>query len=67
MAVMSFQIKTNDGVEVRRTDALQGEWSGIGWNDSSWELARGLDVVENLPADAWPQEPLAPQPVKATN
>jgi hypothetical protein len=44
--------------EVRRElrPARIGEWSGIGWADSSWELARGLEVVEDLPLDAWPLE-----------
>lgn len=65
MAVVSFQMKTNDGVDVRRTGAVQAEWSGLGWNDSSWELAHGLDVVEDLPPDAWPQELQVPQPAKA--
>jgi hypothetical protein len=67
MAVMSFHMKTSDGFEVRRTGAVQAEWSGIGWNDSSWELLRGLDVVEDLPPDAWPQGSLVLQPVKPTN
>lgn len=64
MAVMSFQMKTNDGFEARRTGVVQAEWSGIGWNDSSWELLHGLDVVEDLPLDAWPQEPLVTQAPK---
>lgn len=62
-------MKENDaGREVRRPGS--GEWAGIGWTDSSWELARGLDVVEDLPPDAWPEEfspslkPLAASPPK---
>lgn len=48
-------MKTSDvGRDVLRRGA--GEWGGIGWTDSSWELARGLEVVEDLPADAWPVE-----------
>jgi hypothetical protein len=49
---------------MRHAGALQTEWSGFGWNDSSWELQRGLDVVEDLPPEAWPQEPLPTQPAK---
>ncbi len=60
MAAMSFQMKTSDGFEVRHTGAVQAERPGIGWNDSSWELLHGLDVVEDLPLDAWSQDPLAP-------
>ena len=55
MAAMSFQMKTIDGFEVHHRRAAQAEWSGMGWNDSSWELLNGLDVVEDLPSDAWPQ------------
>lgn len=33
-----------------------GEWSGICWTDSSWELRRGLEVVEDLPPALWPRE-----------
>ena len=56
MAAMGFQMDTSDEPEVRRAGLAQAEWSGIGWNDSSWELMRGLDVVENLPPEAWPQD-----------
>ena len=34
------------------TDAPRGP----GWFDSSWELGRGLEVREGLPADATVQE-----------
>jgi hypothetical protein len=55
MTATGAWMKTNDaGHEVRRLGG--GEWAGIGWTDSSWELARGLDVVEDLPPDAWPAE-----------
>lgn len=40
--------------EMRRPGT--GDWTGIGWTDSSWELAQGLEVVEDLPPDAWPVE-----------
>ncbi|MBX3620762.1 MAG: hypothetical protein KF891_12365 [Rhizobacter sp.] len=52
-------MKPSEVREVRREAAAAGEWSGIGWTDSSWELMHGLDVVEDLPAEAWPPE-LAP-------
>lgn len=55
MTVAGDRMKTNDaGREMRRPGS--GEWAGIGWIDSSWELAQGLDVVEDLPPDAWPAE-----------
>ncbi len=55
MTAVSGGMKTSD---VRREVRLagNGDWSGIGWTDSSWDLARGLDVVEDLPPDAWPAE-----------
>jgi hypothetical protein len=56
MAVMSFQMKTNDGFDVRRVSAVPAERAGINWSDSSWELLQGLEVVEDLPLDAWPLE-----------
>ena len=33
--------------------------SGPGWFESSWDLARGLEVCEGLPADAGVEEWLA--------
>ena len=33
-------------------DGAAPELQGPGWFDSSWELARGLDVREGLPGDA---------------
>ncbi|MET0334810.1 MAG: hypothetical protein ABW190_11110 [Rhizobacter sp.] len=63
MATVGGWMKTNNDVmrdlgrELRRPVSAQGEWSGsIGWTDSSWDLAQGLDVVEDLPLDAWPAE-----------
>lgn len=32
-------------------------WAGVGWTDSSWELARGLEVVEGLSLDDWHIDP----------
>ena len=60
MALMSFQMKTNDGFDIRRVGAAQAERAGISWSDSSWELLHGLEVIEDLPLDAWPLEPPAP-------
>lgn len=59
MAVMRFHMKTTDVFETRR-GAVQAERAGINWSDSSWELLHGLEVVEDLPLDAWPQDPPAP-------
>ncbi|HEY0819819.1 MAG TPA: hypothetical protein VGD46_13630, partial [Rhizobacter sp.] len=58
-------MKTSD---VRRDLRLAGggEWAGIGWTDSSWELAHGLEVVEDLPPDAWPVEFSLGLPAKVT-
>jgi len=56
MAAKSFQMKTDDEFEPHHTRIAQAEWSGIGWNDSSWELLHGLDVVEDFSLDAWPRE-----------
>ncbi len=39
-----------------------GERPGIGWTDSSWELRRGLEVVEDLPLALWPGEPIPAEP-----
>lgn len=54
---MSGWMKSSDVVTgtPRRPGARQGDWSGLGWTDSSWELKHGLDVVD-LPADAWPAD-----------
>lgn len=55
MTAVSVWMKTSDmGREAVHQRA--GGWGGIGWTDSSWELARGLEVVEDLPVDAWPME-----------
>ena len=39
-----------------RVNACRGprtcDMPGLGWSESSWDLARGLTVVEGLPADA---------------
>jgi hypothetical protein len=56
MAAKSFQMKTNDESEPRHASVAQAEWAGFGWNDSSWDLMRGLDVVEDLPLDVWSRE-----------
>jgi hypothetical protein len=61
MAVMSVQMKTNDRIETRRMAASASELPSVGWNDSSWELLRGLDVAE-VPLDAWPDGDLPTQP-----
>jgi hypothetical protein len=60
MTAMGFQMKPSDVSEARRAGAVQAEWSGVGWIDSSWELAHGLEVVEDLPPDAWPLQENAP-------
>jgi len=48
---------------LRRTvdagSTLDDESHGPGWFDSSWELGRGLEVREGLPADAGLDEWLA--------
>ncbi len=61
MATMSFQMKTTDGFDVSRVGVAQAaERAGVvSWSDSSWELLHGLEVVEDLPLDAWPQDPPA--------
>lgn len=55
MTTAGAWMKTNDAGREARCPG-SGEWTGIGWTDSSWELARGLDVVEDVPPDAWPAE-----------
>ncbi|MEO8151511.1 MAG: hypothetical protein ABI605_00470 [Rhizobacter sp.] len=45
--------------EPRRAGSAQSEGAGFGWNDSSWDLMRGLDVVEDLPLDAWALDALS--------
>jgi hypothetical protein len=60
MATMVFQMKVEQANEGQRAVAGATEWAGIGWTDSSWELAHGLEVVEDLPADAWPMDVPAP-------
>ncbi|MBT9526186.1 MAG: hypothetical protein IV105_13080, partial [Rhizobacter sp.] len=57
MAAVGFQMKTNDGFDVRRVGVKQAERAAVSWSDSSWELLHGLEVVEDLPLDAWPQDP----------
>jgi hypothetical protein len=59
MAARSFHMKTNSESEPRHASVAQPERVGMGWNDSSWELLRGLDVVEDFSPDAWSRE-LAP-------
>jgi hypothetical protein len=64
MAVMSYQMAMSGDFENTRpapwAAASAHEAPVIGWNDSSWDLQRGLDVVEDLPLDAWPlEQPLA--------
>jgi hypothetical protein len=49
-------MKTNSESEPRHASVAQPEWAGMGWNDSSWELQRGLDVVEDFSPDAWSRE-----------
>jgi hypothetical protein len=66
MATAGFQMWMNDLSEVRGKGSLTERSGSIGWNDSSWDLLRGLDVVEDLPLDAWPLELLAFQPAQAT-
>ena len=65
MSAAGFQMRVNDLSEVRGKGTVPVDWSGIGWNDSSWELRHGLDVVEDLPPDAWPLEPPVVQLPKA--
>ena len=36
--------------------SIDRETMGPGWHDSSWMLRRGLDVTEDLPAEAIPPE-----------
>ena len=54
-------LKTLEAVRRTAGDELApGEESlGPGWFDSSWELGKGLDVCEGLPADAGLEEWLA--------
>ena len=54
MATMNFQTNTSDFFDAHRSRAAQSACLGTGWSDSSWELLRGLDVIEDLPPDAWP-------------
>jgi hypothetical protein len=61
MTAVGFQMKTREIPDMRQVGARQGEWSGAGWIDSSWELAHGLEVVEDLPPDAWPKDAAAAQ------
>jgi hypothetical protein len=56
MAARSFHMKTNSESEPRHASVAQPERVGMGWNDSSWELLRGLDVVEDFSPDAWLRE-----------
>jgi hypothetical protein len=60
MAVMSYQMAKRDGFENTRPACWSTqpsvESTVIGWNDSSWDLQRGLDVVEDLPLDVWALE-----------
>ena len=65
MTAAGFQMRANDLFEVRVKGTVPIDRSGIGWNDSSWERRHGLDVVEDLPPEAWPLEPLALQPAQA--
>lgn len=60
MAVMSFRMNTTDVSEVRRVGVKQAERAAVNWSDSSWELLHGLEVVEDLPLEAWPQDPPVP-------
>ncbi|MBC7994964.1 MAG: hypothetical protein H7Z15_17160 [Rhizobacter sp.] len=54
-------MKTTDGFDIRRVGAAQAERAAVvSWSDSSWELLNGLEVIEDLPLDAWPQDPPAP-------
>jgi hypothetical protein len=62
MTAASVRMKPAETIATRVAGAEQAEWIGIGWTDSSWELAHGLDVVEDLPADAWPVEPAPSAP-----
>jgi len=61
MAVMNVQMKSSDRIETRRIGAAPNELPSVGWNDSSWELLRGLEVVE-VPLDAWPGDDVPTQP-----
>jgi len=67
MTAASVRMKAPESIDARHAGALQSEWTGIGWTDSSWELAHGLDVVEDLPADAWPIELASSAPRAAIN
>lgn len=63
MNATSVVMKPSEAIEAaRKAAAARGEWAGKGWNDSSWELMHGLEVVEDLPLDAWPLDglPLSP-------
>jgi hypothetical protein len=66
MAAVSFKMAKSDGFENTRPAPMmpvamsaRPEVGGIGWNDSSWDLQQGLQVVEDLPLDAW-QDSLFP-------
>jgi hypothetical protein len=60
MVLVDDQMAMSDDFEntrpARWATASSIEAPVIGWNDSSWDLQRGLDVVEDLPLDAWPLE-----------
>lgn len=50
-------MQSNKVPEVKRAGAVKSEWTAGGWIDSSWELAHGLVVVEDLPAELWQEDP----------
>ena len=50
-------MQANKVPEVKRAGAAKAEWTSGGWIDSSWELAHGLVVVEDLPAELWQEDP----------
>lgn len=63
MALVSYPMSMREESEPRRQAAVApaADFAGVAWNDSSWDLKHGLDVVEDLPPDAWPQDGLLAQ------
>lgn len=59
MAAMGFDVKSMDVSGVSHPAPATAEYSGFGWNDSSWDLKRGLEVIEDIPLDDWPPSPFA--------
>lgn len=55
MAAMSFQTQGSEATDHHHRGCGHTERGGIGWNESSWDLMRGLDVIEHPSLEAWSQ------------